>query len=75
MRMLTAAHGAEGAPGHARRVADVVAHQADDGLVLLDVHLGELAAAPDKYPPAASVLSMVSDTLTSEVETMSTGVW
>ena len=56
------------------RVADVFAHQADDGLIVLDIDFGELRATPPESPPGASVLSMVSETLTSEVATMSTAV-
>src|ERR1019366_4559490 len=39
---VNAVEGVEDAPGHSRGVADVVANQADNHLVLLDIDLGEL---------------------------------
>ena len=64
----------EDAARHSRRVADIVAHQADDGLIVLDLDFGELRAIRRRSRPAFAVLSMVSETLTSEVATISTGV-
>ena len=59
---------------HARSVADILAHQADDRLSCFDVDFGELPQLRAESRRCCSVLSMVSETLTSEVATMSTGV-
>ena len=74
MRMLMPSSELKTRARHARSVADILAHQADDRLVVLDRDFGELPQLARRIASRFAVLSMVSETLTSDVDTMSTGV-
>ena len=73
MRMLMPSSELKTRRGDAGREADILAHQAYDGLVLLHFDLGELAQFAEDGVDVLR-LSMVRETLTSDVATMSTGV-
>ena len=72
MRMFMYSTNTEGAAGNAGSVADVFADQANDSLTRFDVDFGRTDCSSPGSFREVPVLSSVSETLTSEVETMST---